>query len=58
MCSMTIQVGLLADLKPRPNCFFAYDPGYAFETLKSAADRILEAGFTRCSHRLRTYVMS
>ena len=31
------QVGLLADLKPRPNCFFAYDPGDPFETLKSAA---------------------
>ncbi len=34
------QVGLLADLKPRPNCFFAYDPGDAFETLKHAADRL------------------
>lgn len=51
------QVGLLADLKPRPNCFFAYDPGDPFETLKSAADRLLAAGFTRCSHRLRVYVL-
>ena len=51
------QVGLLADLKPRPNCFFAYDPGDAFDTLKSAAARLLSAGFTRCSHRLRVYVL-
>ena len=51
------QVGLLADLKPRPNCFFAYDPGDPFETLKSAADRMLAAGFTRRSHRLRCYVL-
>lgn len=51
------QVGLLADLKPRPNCFFAYDPGDPFETLKSAADRLLAAGFTARSHRLRVYVL-
>ncbi len=51
------QVGLLADLKPRPNCFFAYDPGDAFETLQSAARRLLEAGFTARSHRLRCYVL-
>lgn len=51
------QVGLLADMKPRPNCFFAYDPGDPFETLKNAADRLLAAGFTACSHRLRTYVL-
>lgn len=51
------QVGLLADLKPRPNCFFAYDPGDAFETLQSAARRLLAAGFTRRSHRLRCYVL-
>lgn len=51
------QVGLLADMRPRPNCFFAYDPGDAFETLKSAGDRLLAAGFTRCSHRLRAYVL-
>ena len=37
--------------------FFAYDPGDAFETLESAARRMLEAGFTRESHRLRVYVM-
>jgi len=51
------QVDLLAGLKPRPNCFFAYDPGDAFETLASAACRLLEAGFTRQSHRLRCYVL-
>lgn len=51
------QVELLASLKPRPNCFFAYDPGDPFETLKSAARRMLEAGFTRRSHRLRVYVL-
>ena len=51
------QVGLLADLKPRPSCFFAYDPGDPFETLKSAADRLIAAGFTPCSHRLRVYVL-
>ncbi len=51
------QVGLLADLKPRPNCFFAYDPGDPFETLESAARRLIAAGFTACSHRLRCYVL-
>lgn len=51
------QVDLLASLTPRPNCFFAYDPGDAFETLASAARRLLEAGFTRASHRLRCYVL-
>lgn len=51
------QVGLLADMKPRPNCFFAYDPGDAFETLESAASRLLAAGFTSASHRLRCYVL-
>jgi hypothetical protein len=50
-------VGLLADLRPRPNCFFAYDPGDPFETLQSAASRMLAAGFTECSHRLRCYVL-
>jgi hypothetical protein len=51
------QVGLLASLTPRPNMFFAYDPGDAFETMESAARRLLEAGFTRNSHRLRCYVL-
>lgn len=51
------QVGLLASLTPRPSMFFAYDPGDAFETLQSAGRRLLEAGFTRQSHRLRCYVL-
>jgi hypothetical protein len=51
------QVELLASLRPRPNCFFAYDPGDAFETLQSAAARLLAGGFTRASHRLRCYVL-
>jgi hypothetical protein len=51
------QVGLLADLKPRPSMFFAYDPGDEFETLQSAASRLLAAGFTARSHRLRCYVL-
>ena len=51
------QVDLLASLKPRPSCFFAYDPGDPFETLESAARRLLAAGFTRQSHRLRCYVL-
>jgi hypothetical protein len=37
--------------------FFAYDPGDAFETLESAARRLLEAGFTRASHAMRVYVL-
>src|SRR5882672_7339566 len=51
------QVGLLADLRPRPNMFWAYDPGDEFETLRSAATRMLAAGFTQESHRLRVYVL-
>jgi hypothetical protein len=51
------QVGLLADLRPRPQCFFAYDPGDAFETLQSAGRRMLAAGFSASSHRLRCYVL-
>jgi hypothetical protein len=50
-------VGLLASLRPRPNCFWAYDPGDPFETLQAAARRLLEAGFTARSHRLRCYVL-
>jgi hypothetical protein len=51
------QVGLLADLTPRPTMFFAYDPGDDLGTLASAAGRLLKAGFTRNSHRLRCYVL-
>jgi hypothetical protein len=51
------QVDLLASLRPRPTMFFAYDPGDAFETLQSAASRLLEAGFTAASHLMRVYVL-
>lgn len=51
------QVGLLADLSPLPKCYFAYDPGDPFETLRSAAQRMLAAGFTQASHRLLCYVL-
>lgn len=51
------QVGLLADMTPRPQCYFAYDPGDPFETLQSAARRLLAAGFTARSHRLCCYVL-
>lgn len=51
------QVDLLASLTPRPNMFFAYDPGDEFETLVNAANRLIAAGFTARSHRLRCYVM-
>jgi hypothetical protein len=50
-------VDLLASLVPRPTMFWAYDPGDAFETLRSAATRMLAAGFTAASHRLRVYVL-
>jgi hypothetical protein len=51
------QVELLASLKPRPAMFWAYDPGDEFETLQSAARRLLEAGFTAASHLMRVYVL-
>jgi hypothetical protein len=51
------QVELLASLTPRPNMFWAYDPGDAFETLDYAARRLLAAGFTEASHRMRVYVL-
>lgn len=51
------QVDLLASLTPRPNMFFAYDPDDEFDTLESAARRLLAAGFTKASHRLRCYVL-
>lgn len=50
-------VDLFASLSPRPNVFFAYDPGDTFESLESAARRMIDAGFTAASHRLRSYVL-
>ena len=44
--------------KPRPNCFFAYDPGDPFETLQAARRLVSsESRYTACSHRLRCYVL-
>jgi hypothetical protein len=51
------QVELLASLRPRPTMFWAFDPGDAFETLQSAARRLLDAGFTARSHLMRCYVL-
>jgi hypothetical protein len=51
------QVDLLASLTPRPNMFWAYDPGDTYEVMESAAQRLLAAGFTRASHRMRCYVL-
>jgi hypothetical protein len=51
------QVNLLASLRPRPSMFFAYDPGDGFETLESAARRLLAAGFSPRSHLMRAYVL-
>lgn len=51
------QVDLLAGLSPRPTMFFAYDPQDEFETLHHAARRLLAAGFTAESHRMRAYVL-
>jgi hypothetical protein len=51
------QVDLLASLVPRPTMFWAYDPGDKFETLEHAARRLLAAGFTAASHRMRVYVL-
>lgn len=50
-------VELLASLKPRPQCFFAYDPGDELEPLAVAAKKMLAAGFTTASHRLQCYVL-
>ena len=51
------QVDLLAGLKPRPSMYLAYDPGDEFETLRSAARRLIEAGFSAASHRMGVYVL-
>jgi hypothetical protein len=51
------QVDLLAGLRPAPTMFFAYDPGDSFETLRSAASRLIAAGFRPEAHRMRVYVL-
>ena len=50
-------VQAMASLTPRPVCFFAYDPGDKYETMRTAAQKMLSAGFTYASHRLRTFVL-
>lgn len=54
-------VECLASLKPRPVCFFAFDDPEkttdTFESMRYAATKMLDAGFTAASHRLRTYVL-
>jgi hypothetical protein len=50
-------VDLLAELHPRPACFFAYDTPDDLEPLRVAGQKMLAAGFTRESHRLRCYVL-
>lgn len=51
------QVGLLADLRPEPAMFWAYDPGDPYETLANAAARLFSAGFSKRSHRVGCYVL-
>lgn len=51
------QVDLLAGLTPRLVCFFAYDPDDDLGVLADAARRLISAGFTAASHRLRCYVL-
>lgn len=50
-------VDLLASLRPKPACFFAYDTADDLEPLRTAGRKMLAAGFTRESHRLRCYVL-
>lgn len=47
----------LALLKPRPAVWFAYDSPRALEPLVEAGRKLLEAGFTTASHRVRCYVL-
>ena len=51
------QVDLLASLRPRPACFWAYDPGDPYETLANAAKKLIAAGFRPSGHRLGCYVL-
>ena len=50
-------VEALASLSPKPSVFFAFDPGDAYEPLAIAARKMIAAGFTAASHRLRCYVL-
>jgi hypothetical protein len=50
-------VNLLAEMRPRPVIFVAYDTPGDYEPLVASGRQLLEAGFTRESHRLRCYVL-
>lgn len=50
-------VDQLAHLTPRPVVFFAYDTPDDWEPLVVASRKMLQAGFTSQSHRLRCYVL-
>ena len=50
-------VELLAQLKPRPSVFFAYDTPDDYEPLVVVGRKMLAAGFARESHALRCYVL-
>lgn len=49
-------IELLRDLRPE-QMFFAYDSPRDYEPLVEAGKRLLAAGWTRTSHRLRAYVL-
>jgi hypothetical protein len=50
-------VDLLCGLRPRPTVWLAYDEDRDLEPLRAACRMLLEAGWTRESHRLRAYVL-
>jgi len=49
-------VNALLKIKPK-QLFFAYDSPEDYEPLVSAGRKLLSAGFTRASHKLRAYVL-
>jgi len=49
-------IDLLVRLKPK-TMFFAYDFPSNSEALRNAGKRLIDAGFTRASHTLRTYCL-
>lgn len=51
-------VDLLSGLHPRPAVWLAYDEDRDLEPLQAACRMLLDAGWTRESHRLRCYVLA
>jgi hypothetical protein len=51
-------VHLLAQLRPRPVVFLAYDEDRDLDPLRLAVRNLLAAGWTARSHRLRCYVLA